>query len=95
MLIERGSKIYVYGQVDGPTGWDRTTAQIEAALVAEGADPAGPDWKAAAWQGEDARYLVDTASVVNGRYVLKWRVTAGQEQVVLTAGRVTVGASTP
>jgi len=95
VLIERGSKVYVYGQVDIPAGLDRATVGIEAALVGEGLDPAGADWHTAAWQGADARYMVDTSAVADGRYVLKWRATAGAEQVVLTAGRVTVGASTP
>lgn len=95
MLIERGGRPFVFSQIDGPDAAFRATATVEAALVAEGVDPGEADWHAATWQGAEARYQIDTGTVPDGRYVLKWRVTYGSEVVVLTSGRVTVGAATP
>ena len=91
MLIENGGKPYMFIHVDGPDGWNRATATVEVALVAEGTDPASGQWHTAAWQGEEARYQVDTAAYPDGFYMAKVRVTYGPEVVVLTSGRVRVG----
>jgi hypothetical protein len=95
VLIERGGAPYVFSDIDGPPGWDPATTTVEAALLPEGVDATDADWKLAAWEGKSARYQIDTASVADGRYMLKFRLTRGAEHVVLPSGRVTVGAATP
>jgi hypothetical protein len=91
MLIENGGKPYVFVWVDFPDGGSPADTTVEMALVAEGADPTPPQWHTAAWQGEEARYQVDTAVYPDGFYNAKLRLTRGAEVVVKTAGRVRIG----
>lgn len=96
MLVERGSALYVYAPIKGPPGWvPGPESVIEAALLGEGADADPADWHEAAWEGTEARYRVDTDVWPDGRYVLKWRVTAAAERWVSPGERVTIGAATP
>jgi hypothetical protein len=91
--VERGgSGLYVFVPIDGPPGWSPAQVQAEMALVAPDVTPGVADWHAAVWQAEEARWLLTNAAYpVDGDYLLKVRLTAGSEQVVLTSGRVRLG----
>lgn len=93
MRVERGGTgLYVFVPIDGPAGWSPATVSAEMALVTPDVTPGTPDWHAATWQAEEARWLLTQAAYpVNGDYLLKVRLTAGTEQIVLTSGRVTLG----
>jgi hypothetical protein len=90
--VERGGgSINLFVPVQGPPGWDPTGTTAELALVIPGTVPASGDWHGATWDGEEARYLWDPVTWQDGDYHVKVRLSAGQEQVVLSAGRVTLG----
>jgi hypothetical protein len=90
--IERGGAgVKVFIPVAGPDGWSTATATAEISLVAEGLAVGEPDWKDAAWVGQEAMIVVDPAGFVDGDFMARVRLTAGIEQVVLSAGRVRIG----
>lgn len=101
MRVERGGTgLYVFVPVDGPAGWSTATVSAEMALVTPDVTPQPADWHSATWQGTvsglpgtvEARWLLQPPSYPqDGDYLLKIRLTAGSEQVVLTSGRVTLG----
>lgn len=87
--------------VAGTADIDVTTLPVELALVADdGAEPAGPAWRAATWLPPDpplrphpvTELLIDPPPVP-GLYMLWVRVTdaASGEVRVLPSGRVRVG----
>lgn len=53
---------YVKVPVDGPT--DLTALTVQMAIVSDGQDPAGGDWKTAAWIGTSAAILIGPATLL-------------------------------
>ena len=95
MVIEDGSRLYLYVPITGPTGWDPGDVTGELALAVDGDDP---EWHEADWVGQELRLLVGTVGTgggaieyADGEYVAKARLTVGLERVVTTAHRVQVG----
>jgi hypothetical protein len=93
LRVERGGTgLYVFVPIEGPPGWAPGSVTAEMALVVPGTTPQSGDWHTATWQAAEARWLLQqSAFPVDGDYLLKVRLTAGAEQVVLTPGRVTLG----
>jgi hypothetical protein len=95
MVIEDGSRVYMHLPVMGPAGWSPETCVGELALVAPGGSP---EWHLASWEGDDLVLLVGTPGAGGGAveypfgtYMVKARLTAGDERVVLSGRRVRVG----
>ena len=92
MKVERGGgSVNLFIPVEGPDGWTPGSTTAEVALVAPGTTPVTNDWHAGTWDGTEVRYLWNPATWQDGDYLAKVRLTAGQEQVVKTASRVTLG----
>ena len=92
MRLERGSgHVYVYVPIMGPEGWAPGSTTAELAFVTPGHDPVEQDWQDAVWEGEQVKLLTDVVTLPDGDYLVKVRLTAGLEQVVLTSGRAVVG----
>lgn len=69
----------------GPSGFTSLTVQM--AIVADGQDPAGGDWKAAAWVGTSAAVLIGPATtlplVKGSTYGIWVKITSSPEIPVL------------
>lgn len=77
---------YVKVPVTGPTSLTSLTVQM--AVVPQGQDPAGGDWKTAAWIGSSAAVLIGTGSTVGAltrglTYGVWVKITSSPEVPVL------------
>ncbi|MFI6496896.1 hypothetical protein [Nonomuraea typhae] len=81
---------YVHAPIDGPA--NMTGFTVEMAILPEGQDPAGGDWKSAQWDGTDAIVMVGPSATIpltkGVTYEVWVRITATPEIPVLRPGFV-------
>lgn len=86
LRIPSTSKEYLHVPVTGAEG----SMPVEIAVVASTLEePASGDWKAAVWDGTDAKVLIGPGTslvLANGLYRAWVRVTASPEMPVIRAG---------
>lgn len=102
MLIEAGSKEYIFIPVTGPAGVDLTVFQVDVALIPDTQVTVGAgDWVAGSWlapqagAAKEAARLIDSTLFAAGEYMAFARVTASPEQVVKRSGRVRISDARP
>jgi hypothetical protein len=96
MVIEAGSRLWILVPVYGPS-LEGVSAEIALAPAEE--EPEEADWHLASWMGDEAALLGGAPGAGGGaveypfgEYMLRLRLTAGSERVVLPSGRVRVGS---
>ena len=76
---------YVKVPIDGPPGF--TELDVDMAIVPQGQDPAGGDWKSAAWVDSSAAVLIGPATSLvlakGGTYGIWVKITSSPEIPVL------------
>lgn len=79
---------YIHAPIDGPP--NKTSFDVDMAILPEGQDPTSGDWKPAEWAGDDVICLVGPATSIpltkGVRYEVWVRITASPEIPVLRPG---------
>lgn len=79
---------YVHATIDGPP--NKTSYTPEMAILPEGQDPTGGDWKTASWSGDDVICLIGPSGLITltkgVTYEVWVRITASPEIPVLRPG---------